>query len=146
MCSTSGSFVAIDDKREVLLYHLSLGFRWPVPKLRGVLSVSSIHRYTGFIVGSRGKAQLVDIPLTLITQVLCQGLSTSILFCWCLIAVRFVVHGRTGWRYFGLFLIQPMMFKSYLIYQAFQDESESDFMIATAIGDICTIWKTETVG
>ena len=68
--------MVIDDEHQVVLYHLSLGFRWPLPKPKGILSVSSIHRNTGFVVGGRGGAQLVDIPLTCITQVLRQGSST----------------------------------------------------------------------
>ncbi len=76
LCSTSETFVAINDKQQVMLYHLGLGFRWLLPKLEGVVSVSSIHRDTGFVIGGSGKAHLIDIPLVLITQVLHQGLST----------------------------------------------------------------------
>ena len=76
LCFTSETFVAINDEQRVILYHLGLGCRWLLPRLEGVISVSSIHRNTGFVAGSSGKAQLIDIPLALVTQVLCEGSST----------------------------------------------------------------------
>ncbi len=80
LCSTSETFVAVDDKQQVVLYHLSSCW-WSLRMLKGVHSVSSIHRDTGFVVGGHGVAQRIDIPLFLVTQVLWQGLSRWFYLC-----------------------------------------------------------------
>jgi len=89
-CSTLNIFVGINEQRKVVLYNLEQGMRWALPELNGVVSVSPIHRDTGFVVGGQEVAQLVDIPRSLITQVL-QGLKTSpdLKIGWLILCFRF---------------------------------------------------------
>jgi hypothetical protein len=150
LCSTSEIFVAINDERKVVLYHLSLGFRWPLDKLEGAVSVSSIHRNTGFVIGSCGIAQLVDIPLSRITQVLKQGLSTLCMPHLFIYHIQCLLDSCTGGEEVCAtsvcILCQLISNATHTwVTQAFQDETENEFMIATASGSTCMLWKTETV-
>jgi hypothetical protein len=67
--------VAVNEQGKIVLYNLEQGIRWALPELNKIVSVSPIHRNTGFVVGGPEVAQLVDIPHALITQVLRQGLN-----------------------------------------------------------------------
>jgi hypothetical protein len=77
LCYTPDIFVGINEQQKLILYNLEQGMRWALPELNEVVSVSPIHRNTGFVVGGQEAAQLVDIPHSLITQVLRKGLNTS---------------------------------------------------------------------
>lgn len=44
------------------------------------------------------------------------------------------------------FLVKSWLLQLISDFQAFQDETESEFMVVTAIGCTCTIWKAVTVG
>jgi len=68
--------VGVNEQGKIILYNLERGIRWALPEPNKVVSVSPIHRNTGFVVGGP-EAQLVDIPRALITQVLQQGLNTE---------------------------------------------------------------------
>ncbi len=60
----------------MILYHLRNGLRWVLPHLENIVSVIPIHRNSGFVAGGQGVAHLVDIPHSLITQVLTQSMAS----------------------------------------------------------------------
>lgn len=60
--------------------------------------------------------------------------------------LRFMVCQGKTCCHFSLFSRSINIGVTYTFVQAFQDESEKEFMIATACGCTCTIWKTVTVG
>jgi hypothetical protein len=74
LCSTVETFVAIDHRQQVILYHLQKGLRWALPFLENINSVIPIHRNTGFAAAGQGAAHIVDIAHSVISQVLEQGM------------------------------------------------------------------------